>query len=400
MTAAPRSDSPVAETEHESATRSTTTSDHKLTEAEKRKIDELFKQLDEKKMWRLSTGTLVERKMEALALKSLYEHPCHSLILDPDDKTWSEYFTNDEIREIKSFNAPQVAPLPAALEEYLDKYAGLTTLDKIREVNKKHDIHPILDPELDWASASIEQALRIMFHQYLQKRRTEADLLKHVWSIIDTCYFFGEIDAISGESSSKATSKRTNNDRTLATVDRCTRKRMGSKIDIMFATEIFEVGTAEAGKVTNPENTKTLYESGFKTPKVLKDMFMDLLREAPGCIRTIKTCGYTISGISLMAHIMDAPAEYVCRMNRMQKWFHYPTSADNFVVRIKALLTVIYTMKGVMERTLQDIEVVSVPSFGFPECEVTIPPCFTPSPKASKKRKISTSTDSANSGEK
>ena len=57
-----------------------------------------------------------------------------------------------------------------------------------------------------------------------------------------------------------------------------------------------------------------------------------------------------------MPHIMDSPQGYICRMSEVQKWLHHPTSAENFVVRIKALFAIIYGMKRIMEDVLDIID--------------------------------------------
>ncbi|KAG2226532.1 hypothetical protein INT45_014276 [Circinella minor] len=66
-------------------------------------------------------------------------------------------------------------------------------------------------------------------------------------------------------------------------------------IDIRFATEAFEFGTVEAGKETDTTNTKTIFESGFKTPKIMKDMYMKLYKQSPASVRQLKTFGFTLS---------------------------------------------------------------------------------------------------------
>lgn len=45
----------------------------KLTPEDKKRIARKFQDLDEKLMWKLSTGTIVEKKMEELALACEYE---------------------------------------------------------------------------------------------------------------------------------------------------------------------------------------------------------------------------------------------------------------------------------------------------------------------------------------
>ncbi|KAI8147764.1 hypothetical protein BJV82DRAFT_664126 [Fennellomyces sp. T-0311] len=80
-------------------------------------------------MWKLSTGTLVERQMKKLASDAVHEHPCHSLTLDPYDPSWAPYFTEEEVQELKSYQVPPIIPLPTAAKKYLEKFNGLKTLD-------------------------------------------------------------------------------------------------------------------------------------------------------------------------------------------------------------------------------------------------------------------------------
>lgn len=52
---------------------SNTTKQLKLCSDDKEKIKNLFDSLDESKMWKLSTGTIVEEKMKKFALNCIYE---------------------------------------------------------------------------------------------------------------------------------------------------------------------------------------------------------------------------------------------------------------------------------------------------------------------------------------
>ncbi|KAG2232779.1 hypothetical protein INT48_001133 [Thamnidium elegans] len=54
-------------------------------------------------MWTLSIGTIVELRTKELSEKSIYDQPSHSLIFDPEDITWNEYFIKDELDGIRSF---------------------------------------------------------------------------------------------------------------------------------------------------------------------------------------------------------------------------------------------------------------------------------------------------------
>ncbi|KAI8147763.1 hypothetical protein BJV82DRAFT_306172 [Fennellomyces sp. T-0311] len=115
-------------------------------------------------------------------------------------------------------------------------------------MNKQQDFHPLTVPVLHWIHTSIVKALDIMYYKYLHKRRTESDLLKHVWSIIDTCFYSGDIDAVSGEATSKATSNYANSSRSIAGIEACGRRKIGNKTDILFKTEILRWGLQKQEK--------------------------------------------------------------------------------------------------------------------------------------------------------
>jgi hypothetical protein len=52
---------------------SSTTKQLKLFPDDKEKVKHMFNNLDESKMWKLSTGTIVEKKMKEFALNCTYE---------------------------------------------------------------------------------------------------------------------------------------------------------------------------------------------------------------------------------------------------------------------------------------------------------------------------------------
>ncbi|KAG1310630.1 hypothetical protein G6F62_014580 [Rhizopus arrhizus] len=51
--------------------------------------------------------------MEELSKKCNFDHPSHSLILDPEDTlTWDGIFTKQELDEIRSFRSPAFESVP------------------------------------------------------------------------------------------------------------------------------------------------------------------------------------------------------------------------------------------------------------------------------------------------
>lgn len=80
-----------------------------LVPEDKIAIQELYKNLDPLKMWKLSFGAIVEKKMEQFASTCTFEEridlfslffffsPCHSLIPDSGDKYWETIFTKEDL---------------------------------------------------------------------------------------------------------------------------------------------------------------------------------------------------------------------------------------------------------------------------------------------------------------
>jgi hypothetical protein len=80
-------------------------------------------------MWRLSTGKVVELKMMKMAGKChFFEHPCHSFILDTEDKNWLDYFSKEEMKEIKMNRNRGMKELPEELITSLDSIVQIVSL--------------------------------------------------------------------------------------------------------------------------------------------------------------------------------------------------------------------------------------------------------------------------------
>lgn len=63
-----------------------------ITNTEKEEILSIYRNMDESKLWKLSTGKTVETQMMILAKESKYEHPCHLFIMDPEDDNRAKFF--------------------------------------------------------------------------------------------------------------------------------------------------------------------------------------------------------------------------------------------------------------------------------------------------------------------
>ncbi|KAG2220850.1 hypothetical protein INT45_010912 [Circinella minor] len=180
------------------------------------------------------------------------------------------------------------------MSSYLNNYKNLRTLTELWEENDKHRFHRINEPDMYWAHTSVSRAIDVLLCRIRGKYQTESDLMKRIWVMIDSCFGARNISAISGECVFKATATRVNFDRSLASLNSMSRQKIGTKTDILFTTKFFDFGTCEAGK-TDINNTKTLYESGMKIPKTLKDMLY-VLAQYPSYVHQLKMCGFVIFG--------------------------------------------------------------------------------------------------------
>ncbi|KAG2220814.1 hypothetical protein INT45_004475, partial [Circinella minor] len=169
---------------------------YRLTKDELYNFEKMFEGLDQKSFWTLSTGTVVELKMKEFALSCNYEHPVHSMILDTNDNLWKNYFTPDELNEIEAEKEPTFHQLPKVVLQYLNNYKLLKTLDDMWEEGIKHHFHPVRQPLMYWVHTSVIRCIDILLQNVHKKYKTEADLMKRIWILIDCCFDEGELNVI------------------------------------------------------------------------------------------------------------------------------------------------------------------------------------------------------------
>lgn len=118
---------------HTTTTTSCNDSARRLSKAEIDKVQQMYNDLQPEKMWILSTGKAVEKEMQKFALECEYEHPVHSLILDPTDPCWKTYFTSQELHQIQSYQAVSIPSFPKDLQTYLGTFSKMRTVEEIDE---------------------------------------------------------------------------------------------------------------------------------------------------------------------------------------------------------------------------------------------------------------------------
>ncbi|OAD04101.1 hypothetical protein MUCCIDRAFT_82041 [Mucor lusitanicus CBS 277.49] len=128
---------------------------HKLTDADKQKINAMYAGLNRNKLWKLKTGTIVEDKMKQFALSLEYEH-----ILKLD-LGWS-----DPGYRIPAYNKVEN--------------------DCFRD-----------ESDCKWIQKSYRDTLRLLKSDFFPlHNQTEADLIKTVWCCLDSCLDFGNVQCI------------------------------------------------------------------------------------------------------------------------------------------------------------------------------------------------------------
>lgn len=163
----------------------------------------MFAKLDESKMWRLSTGTVVEQKMKMFALECNFEHPVHSMVLDISDKSWLKYFTPAEIQEIKNHQKKVLVDLPSVMEDYMKKLRECQNVTLLKSMLKEE----LSNPGCEWIRSSLLQFIHLFKCGYLPlSAHTEGDILRRIWSFVDTAFDYSKIDCRGGEKASKSSS--------------------------------------------------------------------------------------------------------------------------------------------------------------------------------------------------
>ncbi|KAF7729405.1 hypothetical protein EC973_004384 [Apophysomyces ossiformis] len=148
-------------------------------------------------MWKLKSGNKVEKVMEKLALACNYEHPCHSLILDLGHPVWKEYFSIDELKEIREYRKKTLEVLPAELTEYLGSFRSLSNAKKAYYHAFKDIFDPVQQPACAWTQFTIIQAARLLSQRddLDFSKFTEADILCRVWGFLVSLFDNSRIEA-------------------------------------------------------------------------------------------------------------------------------------------------------------------------------------------------------------
>ncbi|CEG68934.1 hypothetical protein RMATCC62417_05092 [Rhizopus microsporus] len=277
-----------------------------LSSVEKQNIIRYMENFKEKDKWKLTSGIYVEDQMLLLVKESSYEHLVHSLIMDPTDKVWKNYFTDAELKEILMHDIKQLPDLSEEMEEILQQFEfqGKTALEFYAFADNIK-AHPINKFSKKWTKESIKSSCELFFgcEELVLDDYSESDLLHSVWEFMYRLYQQKGIKAKLGKRVSKAVSSAKNAGRAIKAIERRPRKAMGAKLDILFKAGIHELGSCEVGKHDFDESDDKYINDGLlKLPKTLKDMLAVQIRSNPSKINDLVTVGYLMMGKFLLSN--------------------------------------------------------------------------------------------------
>ncbi|KAI9488776.1 hypothetical protein BDB00DRAFT_771930, partial [Zychaea mexicana] len=307
---------------------------------------------------------------------------------DPMDPCWSEYFTKEEIQEIRMHNAPQLQELPEGLQAYLRVFANKHVLEDLVELHLRHRFHPSKVDER-WAEKAIGEVLDLYYYSYNFFNKTENDLLRRLWIFIEKCFDESVFEVVSGEKASTASSERKNDERSLPGTTAIPRKTVDAKVDILVRHLEHEYAAGEAGVSGGVTCTKFVVESNLKLPKTLKDIIWSLSKRSPGKIRSIRVPGFVINGTELAIKIMDLPRGNVCRLYSFAA-MEFPLTAETFYKGFVPLLTLVWQCKSLLKATLKSVQEdddMFIPTIEMLSRQPTIPACMT-SPRSKKRKAV------------
>ncbi|CAI2191858.1 18201_t:CDS:2 [Funneliformis geosporum] len=266
----------------------------------------------------------------------------HSFIINPDDETYiqNNVFTSEELEEIRNMETKDLPEMPTELLKYLGSFRKKTT----------EDLRIVLEARQNWEEYESDT---------LQRKHLEQWYNIHVWSLIDKS--FNELEEVvvsRGESCSLASSKRKNSKRIIQGLVATTRKALGRRGDLILRKGIHKYGASEVGKDYEGDNgTKLLKERGLKSPKMLKDMLVDLgnfIMWETNKLRQLELVSFIHAGLFMILLRMDAPAGYVCRITRSDT-LQLPTNVKCFEQALKCIVLT-WKAKAIIRKTIDIVE--------------------------------------------
>ncbi|KAI9244123.1 hypothetical protein BDA99DRAFT_544154 [Phascolomyces articulosus] len=309
-----------------------------------------FSKMEENRMWRLSTGKIVEMALFNLS---------HYFILDTCDSRLvkENVFTIQELREISETNIKLTPDLPANIKSYLNclKLDSFKSLRK--ELYEKQswqvDYDHEISTDLDWIHISFLSLLRELQSGNLNVAHLESWYNTHIWKFIDSAFDSCKNLSIISILCSK------NIDR----VGTESRKKLGHRFDLVIRTKnpehskCLELGGGECGPShQEPTDSKRLNESKYKLPIALQDMIDDILSVNHELKGDVETVGISTYGLSMDVMWMDCPKDYIYRLKETTTSHTIETSEKKFSKSFISCLYLMWSIKARVEKLMRAID--------------------------------------------
>ncbi|KAI7848503.1 hypothetical protein BDC45DRAFT_450171 [Circinella umbellata] len=301
----PSTPSPVASSSSTCSTLKT-----KLSTTDRDKVLEVYDTLiqDENTCWVLEAtkrqATLekkapwsVERKMREFVATLSYIHPSLSFILDTNDLNWVDYFSKEELEEIKSSGQPILRHIPDELKPKFEQIEKLKSALDAYNFGRLIDHHPIEQPLLTWLFQTLVQTAPFFIPGAYTSTQNmlESDKLYYLWNFLNTIYRNSGIEALGKEKTSTTHAKTLNSKRKLSAADVIEREKIGRRLDTIYIGDGIELGGLETG--SRKDNTKEFEDSMLKLPIVFKDMLTEIVSHRPSLLHKAHVIGYNINGM-------------------------------------------------------------------------------------------------------
>ncbi|KAI9467796.1 MAG: hypothetical protein EXX96DRAFT_592235 [Benjaminiella poitrasii] len=259
----------------------------KLIDQQSKTVVEIYEQMDEERMWKLSSGKIVEKEMMKMVERCKFEHPCHSFIFDTEDKNWLDFFTLEEINLPENFSN---------LLDNIHQSVNVIGMNDLHKCLSTKYFHPKNEAPCHWAQKSVLEGIELHMFDFLKDTEyTERDLMSRIWRLILTSFNHSRI-TIREEVPSAATKAQMNRKRRLSTLEPMKRKLKSKVPDHIMKFGTYEIGLTEGAKLDDDETgNKFLKDVMFKTPKLLKDMMSKLNEVAPHKKNSLRAVGLVTS---------------------------------------------------------------------------------------------------------
>ncbi|CAG8596403.1 1176_t:CDS:2 [Diversispora eburnea] len=285
---------------------------------------------------------------------------------DPLEHSWppSPNQRQPNLKEIRDTCSKDLPEMPTDLLKYVSFFRRKTTEELRIALDTRQDwegknFNKTRHFNFDWVKNSVYNLVLEFESDMLQQSHLEAWYNIHVWTFIDKSFNELEgVDIVRGESCSLASSKRKNNRRIIQGIVKTTRKSIGRRGDLIVRKGPYEYGASEVGKDYEGDNgSKLLKERGLKSPKMLKDMMIDLgnfVEWKTDKLRQFELVSFIHAGLFMILLRMDVPAGYICRITRSDT-LQVPTNVSQFEKALKCLVLT-WKAKTIICKTIDVVE--------------------------------------------